>query len=124
LRRDTPGLRDACADDVGREGLGPPLFQGCPEDPAEGFACEVDVDLAARQRRICQQLDDGTLELADGRSAVAGDEVQHLFHAGDLESVLLGPLPEDGDARLEVRELDVGDESPLEARDETVLDTY
>ena len=30
-------------------------------------------------------------------------------------------LPDDGDARLELRRLDVGDEAPLEARDEALL---
>ena len=59
------------------------------------------------------------LELADVALDLMGDEAEHLF--GDEAPVVeLGV--EDGEPRLEVRGLDVSDESPLEPRTQPILE--
>src|SRR5690606_10944138 len=82
---------------------------------AERFTRELHIDLAPCQRRIGEQLYDRAFELSNRRSAVAGDEIEHLLHSGYFEAVVLGPFTENRDTRLEVRQLDVGDQSPLES---------
>src|SRR5690606_5682518 len=93
---------------------------GRTQHPAERLACEVDRDLATGQRRIGQQLDDRALELADARSAMLRDELEDLVVQDEL--VLVGLLPQDRDAGLEVGRLDVGDEPPLESRDQPLFE--
>ena len=60
------------------------------------------------------------LELADVVGDRLGDELQHLV--GDVDGLALGLLAQDGEAGLEVRWLDVGDQAPLEPRAEAVLE--
>ena len=65
--------------------------------------------------------DQRALELADVVADVGGDEGQDLGR--DPAEVLgLGLLAEDGEAGLELGRLDVGDEAPLEAGAEAVLE--
>ena len=61
-------------------------------------------------------------ELSNARPHVFGDEPNDLFGDGELEVIEVRLLPEDGDAVLEVRHLDVGDHAPLKARDEARLE--
>jgi hypothetical protein len=63
--------------------------------------------------------DQRTLELADVGADDVGEVQGDLV--GDRDAVVLGLLAEDGDAGLEVGRLDVGDEAPVEAGDQSVL---
>ena len=58
-------------------------------------------------------------QLADVAVDAAGDEIEHVV--GDFQIVRQRLLLKDGDARLQIRRLDVGDEAPLEARTKTIL---
>lgn len=63
------------------------------------------------------------LELADVVADVVGDEGEHLV--GDaLEVVGVGLHAQDREAGLEVGRLDVGDEPPLEAGPEALVDVF
>src|SRR5690606_41499388 len=64
--------------------------------------------------------DDRALELTYVRAAVARNEREHLVVERDV--VVLCLLAEDRDPRLEIRRLDVRDESPLEPRDQALLE--
>ena len=73
------------------------------------------------QARVRGDADQRAFELAHVVDDVVGDERQHVV--GDAVEVLgLGLLAEDREARLELRRLDVGDQAPLEAAAEPVLD--
>src|SRR5205814_4565754 len=61
-----------------------------------------------------------TLQLADVALHLVRDEAQDLF--GDEARVVTQLRVEDGEPRLEVRRLDVGDEPPLESRAQPVLE--
>ena len=90
---------------------------------AQRVAGDVDRDLAVLERRVGEQLDDRPLELADARPHILGDEADDVFGNRELEVIEVRLLAEDGDAVLEVRQLDVGDHAPLEARHEARLET-
>src|SRR6185312_12778424 len=64
------------------------------------------------------------LELSHARPDVLGDEPNDFFRDGELEVVEMRLLPENRDAVLEVRHLDVGDHAPLEAGDEPGLEAW
>src|SRR6267378_4904705 len=83
---------------------------------------ELDRDFAVLERREQQQLDDAPLELAYAGADVLGDEAQHVVRDRELEVVLLGLFPQNGDAVLEIGVSDVGDHPPLEARDQPVFE--
>src|SRR5690606_3540222 len=89
------------------------------DEVAEHLAGEPEVDLPARERRLCLELDEGPFELADVALDVRGDVVEHF--AAHLRAGLLGLPLEDGDARLELRRLHVGREPPLEPREQPLL---
>ena len=89
---------------------------------AQRLARQLDGDLAVLERRVGEQLDDRSFELADARPHVLGDEADDFFGDRQLEVVELRLLPEDRDAVLEVGQLDVGDHSPLKAADEAGLE--
>ncbi len=74
---------------------------------------ELDRHRAAGEGRERDDAGERTLELADVRRDAAGDEGEHL-RLGDVDPVRLDLLAQDGDARLEVGRLDVGDEAPFE----------
>src|SRR5690242_19831532 len=76
------------------------------------------------QRCVCEKLDDRAFELSDVRSDVLSDEPDHVLGHRRLEVVELGFLSENGDAMLQVRQLDIGDHAPLEATDETRLEAW
>ena len=79
----------------------------------EHLLSEVHGQLAPRHRTDRDHPRQRALELADVRFDATGDQVGDLVgQTGVLEARL---LLEDGDPGLEVRRLDVGDESPLEA---------
>src|SRR5204862_7998575 len=62
-----------------------------------------------------------TLELADVVADIGGDERQDLGR--DATEVLrLGLFTEDGEAGLELRRLDIGDEAPFEPGAQPVLE--
>ena len=100
----------------------PPLPFHRLELVAERVARDVDRDLAVLERRVGEQLDDRALELAHARPHVLGDEANDVLGDRELEVVEVRLLPQDRDAVLEVRQLDVGDHAPLEARDEPCLE--
>ena len=73
------------------------------------------------QARVGGDPDERALELADVVADVGRDEPEDLV--GDAAEVLgLGLLAEDGEAGLELGRLDVGDEAPLEAAAQPVLE--
>src|SRR5690349_25137223 len=71
------------------------------------------------QRRVGEQLDDRSLELAHIRPHVLGDEPDDVLGDRHLEMIELCFLAENRDAMLEIAELDVGDHPPLETTDES-----
>src|SRR5690242_1135881 len=75
------------------------------------------------ERREREQLDDRPFQFADVASNVFSDEAKDLLRHRRLEVIELRLLTEDRDAMLEVRELDVRHHPPLEAADETRLET-
>ena len=78
-------------------------------------------ELGPVEARVGGDPDQGALELPDVVADVGGDEGEDLGR--DAPEVLgLGLLAEDGEAGLELRRLDVGDEAPLEAGAEAVLE--
>ncbi len=102
LGGDDPG--SARREQVGEDGVGDLLGEG---DPVEA--------------RVGRDPDQGALELADVVDDVRRDEREDL--GGDaVEPLGVGLLAEDREARLELGRLDVGDEAPLEAAPEPVLD--
>src|SRR5690606_34503523 len=108
-------LRHALADQVRRE-----LDRTTFENAAERFLRQLRRHFAPCQRRVGEELDNGALELAHVRAAVARNERQYLVVERDL--VVFRLLAQDRDTRLEIRWLDVRDESPLEARDQALLE--
>src|SRR5437762_2906992 len=87
----------------------------------ERLTGELDRHLAVLERREQQQFDDAALELPHARAHVLGDETQHVVRDRELEMVLLRLLPQNGDAVLQVRVPDVGEQPPLEARDQPIF---
>ena len=81
---------------------------------------ECEVDLAAGEARVGDQADQATLELADVGAYLAGDEEGDVL--GNLDPLGLRLLAQDGDLRLDVRRLDVGDQAPFEAAVQALLD--
>ena len=71
------------------------------------------------QRRLRREADERALELAHVRADRLREEEHDVV--GELDLLDLRLLAEDGDARLELGPLDVGDETPREARDEALL---
>ena len=86
----------------------------------QGLAHEVAGERPAGERGEGQDAGQCALELADVGRHAAGDGREHLV-ARHPEAVRCHALLQDGDARLEVRRLDVGDEPPLEARAQPLL---
>src|SRR5581483_9207492 len=75
----------------------------------------------AVQVRVRGDADECAFELADVVAHVARDEAEHLVR--DATEVLgAGLLAEDRESGLELGWLDVGDEAPLEARAQAVLE--
>src|SRR5690606_15201630 len=74
---------------------------------------ERQVDLLTVELREGRDPDESTLELADVRRDARGDVAQDVVGRGQVVRGRL--LAQDRDARLEVRRLDVRDETPLEA---------
>src|SRR5690606_23846248 len=80
------------------------------------------VHLAIVQGRVRQQPDQRALEFADVAFHVVGDELDDLV--GEIDAVVFGLAIQDGDARLELRLLEVGGQAPLEAGEQPLLDTF
>src|SRR5213596_3488824 len=81
---------------------------------------EVHRHLASGQRAEGNHAGERALELADVGLHAAGDEVRDVV--AESHALEGGLLLEDGHARLEVRRLDVSDQSPLEPRPQALLD--
>ena len=95
--------------------------RGGREEVGEHLLGDLLGELGAVEAGVGGDPDQRALELADVVADVGGDERQHLGR--DAAEVLgLGLLAEDGEAGLELGRLDVGDEAPLEAGAEAVLE--
>ena len=101
LGRDHPALR--VVEHVREDGLG-----------------EVDGDGHAAHAGVGDDPIQGALELADVADDLAGDELEHVRRDG--HAVLLRLGAQDGDARLEVGRREVGDQAPLEAAAQALLE--
>ena len=87
----------------------------------EHLAGDVLGERDAVQARVRGDADERAFELPDVVDDVLGDETEH--GVGDAVEVLgFGLLLEDREPRLELGGLDVGDEAPLEAAAQAVLD--
>ena len=84
------------------------------EDVLQHLLRELDGHRPPGQRREGDNARERAFELADVRGDAAGDEGEDL-RVGDVDRVRLHLLAQDGDARLQVGRLDVGDQPPLEA---------
>src|SRR5690606_27761554 len=71
-------------------------------------------------RSVRQQPDHRALELADVALDVVGDELHHLVR--QLDAVVFGLAPHDGDAGFQFRRFQIRREAPLEAREQPLLD--
>src|SRR5207249_3827301 len=87
---------------------------------AEDFLGQVDGHLAAGEGAKGDHPRERAFELADVRLDPARDEIRDVV--AEADALERGLFLEDGHARLEVRRLDVGDQSPLESRAQTLLD--
>ena len=83
--------------------------------------CQLDGERAVGERRERHDTGQRALEFADVRGDAARDERQHLG-IRDRETLRLDALAQDGDARLEVGGLDVGEKAPLETGTEPFLE--
>src|SRR5215216_5555756 len=120
-RADEVGLRDTevaahlVLDELDRDLAVRLVRQDVPEDLlGQGHG-----HLSPVERGVGEDAHQGPFELPDIRRDLRGDERQHLVVY--LEAVHDRLLAQDGDARLEVRGLDVGYQPPLEPAHETVL---
>src|SRR5215470_6866465 len=77
-------------------------------------------DLGADQRRVGHKADKGAFQLANVGPDVGGDEQRDIGGQGYF--FLLGLLLKNCDFGLQVRRLDVGDQAPLEATAQAILD--
>ena len=91
------------------------------EDVLEHVLRQVLGHRTAGQRGERDHARERALELADVGRDPAGDELEHL-RVGDVDVVGLDLLAQDRDPRLEVGRLDVGDQAPLEARAQPLLE--
>src|SRR5215211_6786548 len=90
------------------------------QDISEDLLSQGDGYLPSVERGVREYTHQGPFELPDVRRDLRGYEGEHLVV--HLEAVHDRLLAQDGDARLEVRRLDIGHEPPLEAAHETVLE--
>ena len=95
-------------------------FSSSPQSSDEDLLGEVDAHLAAAQRAEGDHARERALELADVGLDATGDQVGDVV--GQPDPLDRGLLLEDRDPRLEVGRLDVGDEAPLEAGAQALLD--
>ena len=103
-------------DDLGGDLAGPLVGQ----DVGEDHLGQLDGERLVVEAGEGRDPDEGAFELADVVLDVGGDELEHLV--GDVGLLALGLLAQDGQAGLELGGLDVGDEAPLEAAAEAVLE--
>ena len=78
------------------------------------------VDRGAGERPVGDQADERAFQLAHVAANVAGDELGDIVGQGDM--LALGLLLQNGDLGFKIGRLDVGNQAPLEAGAETVLD--
>ena len=96
------------------------IFSSSPQRSDEHLLGELHAHLAAAERAEGDHAGERALDLADVGLDAAGDEVGDVV--GEPDALDLGLLLQDGHPRLEVRRLDVGDQAPLEAGAEPLLD--
>ena len=121
FRGDAPLLGHGILDRVARQPSGSGRRERTQLVP-QRIARQLDGDFLVLERRIRQEFDDGSLELADARPDILGDETDHFFRKRHLEMVDGGFLTQDRDTMLEIRRLDVRHHSPLEPAHETRLE--
>src|SRR5690625_4607698 len=111
------GVRRGLGDDERGRDFG---FAAFGDEVLEDDLCQSEVDLLAIEAREGGRSDERTLEFADVGLDLARDELQNVRRRGEL--LRCGLLAEDRDPGLEIGRLDVGDEPPLEAVAEPVLE--
>ena len=94
--------------------------RGLPQQVGEEVLGQLDGDRDVVEAGEGGDADERPLELADVRRHLRGDELECLRRHLDL--VALGLVAQDRQARLEVGRLDVGDEAPLEAAAQALLE--
>ena len=90
------------------------------EDVLEGLGDDICRDGLLDEGSVGDDARQGALEFADVAVDAVGDEHQDIVRHVDVVEQRL--VLEDGDARLEVRRLDVGDQAALEARAQAVFE--
>ena len=85
----------------------------------EHFPRAVDGDLVAMQRRMCREPGESTFQLTHVRDQLGRQEQGNL--GVEPNPLQLGLAPKDGDAGLQVRRLEVGDQAPFEAAAQPLL---
>ena len=76
-------------------------------------------DAAARQKALGTQLLDGTLDLTDVGAEILCEEGENVIGNGHVDLICL--LLDDGGTELQIRRLDIRDETPLKAGLESIL---
>src|SRR5581483_4953702 len=117
LGRDAVVARDGLDDLLGGEGLLPRVV----EDVLEDLLRELCRDRNGVERGIGDDPRERALELADVRDDALREEIDDRRRHRD--TLRLGLRAQDRDACLQVGRADIGDESPLEARAQTILET-
>ena len=77
------------------------------------------VDLAAVELGVSVHADERALQLTNVALHAPGDQLEHVV--ADLDALVLRLLAQDGDTRVKVRLLDVGDQAPLKAGAQALL---
>ena len=116
VHRETERLRSGLEDDAGCD-----LARLVASDEiAKDALGHGQVDGLPVQAGVRRDADEGALELADVVGDVGRDVAEHLVR--DIGSLPLRLLTEDREPGLELGRLDVGDQTPLEAVAEPVLE--
>src|SRR5512140_1540408 len=89
------------------------------DDDLQDIPGEIHIDLSAFKGGAGKKTDETSLEFADIRGHVCGDELYDV--AGKVDPVIFALFAENGDAGLKVGRLHVRGQSPLETGEEPVI---